>query len=151
MNIRNLLSLAAFLLIAASCGRTEATMETTVENKHLKTLNTTNVCPSSIASDKRGNLYVADKENGTIEMISLSGDRILYAENLGSPSSIAVDNSGNIYVLNNENNSLLVVNKNKKISVAAENIGESIGLTVDYYGRVSVLCRDNVKIFNLGY
>jgi hypothetical protein len=148
MDIRKFLSLAAFLFIFASCGGTEPSGENIRKKEYSKTLNTSIQSPSSIASDKRGNLYIADREKGAVEMISVFGDRVLYAQNLGLPSSITVDNSGIIYFINDENNSLLLINKNKEIKIVAENIGKSIDMTVDLYGRVSILCADQVKIFS---
>src|SRR5208282_3761301 len=57
--------------------------------------------PYGLAFDSSGNLYVANRGNGTIEKFSPGGvDLGAFATGLNGPSGPAFDSSGNLYVAN---------------------------------------------------
>lgn len=54
--------------------------------------------PSATASDRAGNLYIADTDNGRIRKVSPSGTITSLPQRFQSPSVLAVDDAGRLYV-----------------------------------------------------
>jgi sugar lactone lactonase YvrE len=54
--------------------------------------------PGATASDRAGNLYIADTDNGRIRKVSPSGIITSLAQRFESPSALAIDGAGRLYV-----------------------------------------------------
>lgn len=121
------------------CSESYSNSEENLTRQEKSVIKGTNFRGSSMASDKRGNLYVAYKEEGKIERIDIEGNRVVIAEDLKKPYAIAVDNSCGVYFIEEESMCLFYVNKKGSLVKIAENLESPTDVCVDMYGRVSVL------------
>jgi sugar lactone lactonase YvrE len=138
-------------------------------------LNSTFNRPSSVATDRLGNIYIADAGNSRIRKITSLGivstvagygnftgsqDGVGSAATFSSPSGIAVDYAGNIYVADTGNNKIRKITPSGNVSTLAgsgnigssDGIGQSAsfkypsGVAVDGSGNVYVADTGNSKI-----
>jgi uncharacterized protein (TIGR03437 family) len=63
--------------------------------------------PAGIASDKQGNLYVADSRAGRVRRISASGVLSTIVVGLNVPTGLTVDNTGKLWISDAKSNELL--------------------------------------------
>ncbi len=93
--------------------------------------------PAGLTFDKKGNLYIADRENHRVRKVDTRGTITTIAGNgtagfsgdggkateamLKHPSGVAVDDKGNVYISDRSNERVRVVNKKGIISTYAGN------------------------------
>jgi DNA-binding beta-propeller fold protein YncE len=109
--------------------------------------------PHGIAADNKGNIFVADTNNGRIEEFSPSGVFITslgikgtgYGQ-LGEPNGIAIDRSGNIYVADASNHRV------QKLAPDGTLIDEWKGPDSGFYGprRIAIGPDDSVYVVDQG-
>jgi DNA-binding beta-propeller fold protein YncE len=109
--------------------------------------------PHGIAADNKGNIFVADTNNGRIEEFSPSGVFITslgikgtgYGQ-LGEPNGIAIDRSGNIYVADASNHRV------QKLAPDGTLIDEWKGPDPGFYGprRIAIGPDDSVYVVDQG-
>ena len=130
--------------------------------------------PVGLATDASANLYVADKGNNTIRMITSAGvvttlagsgtlgagDGTGAAASFNNPSGVAVDTSGNIYVADNGNNEIRKVTSAGVVTTfagsttagsadgtgTAASFNHPFGIAVDTAGNIYVADSGNYKI-----
>src|SRR6266542_4374364 len=109
--------------------------------------------PHGIAADNKGNIFVADTNNGRIEKFSQSGALITslgikgsgYGQ-LGAPNGIAIDRAGNIYVADASNHRVL------KLAPDGTLIDEWKGPDPGFYGprRIAIGPDDSIYVVDQG-
>ncbi|HMH20175.1 MAG TPA: hypothetical protein VK563_00295 [Puia sp.] len=130
--------------------------------------------PAGVAIDAAGNVYVADKSNHLIRMITTSGVTSLFAGNGAPgfndgasaaaqffyPAGVAVDTSGNVYVADSGNQRIRKITTSGQVSTLAgsglqgfaEGPGSSArfnspgGIAVDTIGNIYVADTNNHRI-----
>lgn len=80
--------------------------------------------PTGIASDKEGNIFIAEYNNNTILKITPDDKRIVYLKDpqISGPVGIAFDNSSNLYIANYSKDNVLKVTPLGEISVLISNV-----------------------------
>jgi DNA-binding beta-propeller fold protein YncE len=111
--------------------------------------------PTGIAVDAKGNILVADTNNGRIEKFSPTGtflsflgtDRIGHGQ-LVEPNGIAIDHAGNIYVAEVGSN-----HRVQKLSPDGTFIAEWKGPEVGFYGprRIAIGSDDSIYVVDQGH
>ncbi len=109
--------------------------------------------PHGIAADSKGNIFVADTNNGRIEKFSPSGVYITslgikgtgYGQ-LGEPNGIAVDRAGNVYVADASNHRV------QKLAPDGTIIDEWKGPDAGFYGprRIAIGPDDSIYVVDQG-
>jgi sugar lactone lactonase YvrE len=107
--------------------------------------------PTSIATDRNGNVYVADTKNSTIRKItalgmvttlagaalsSASDDGAGNAARFDNPRGVATDLNGNVYVADTENNTIRKISPAGVVSTLAGSPGRRYstnGRNIDYF------------------
>ena len=88
--------------------------------------------------DSLGNSYVANTSEGSIDKITPSGGRSVYASGLGWPTNLAFDNVGNLYAANCGSSSIVKITPDGSTSVFASVMYGSRGLAFDGSGNLYV-------------
>lgn len=80
--------------------------------------------PTGVASDREGNVYVAEFTTNSIIKITPSGERIVFVKDakISGPIGLACDSSGNIYIANYNKDNVLKVSNLGEISVMISNV-----------------------------
>jgi len=109
--------------------------------------------PHGIAADNKGNIFIADTNNGRIEKFSQGGAFIAslgikgsgYGQ-LGAPNGIAIDRTGNIYVADASNHRVL------KLAPDGTLIDEWKGPDPGFYGprRIAIGPDDSIYVVDQG-
>ncbi len=78
--------------------------------------------PSGIATDDRGNIYVASFGENAVYKISIHGQKTLVSKSalIKGPIGVAIDKNGNIYIANYLANNILKVTSDNNVSIFAE-------------------------------
>ncbi len=129
--------------------------------------------PAGMVVDGSGNLYISDKENHSIRMLSVNGqvstiagngttgttDGVGSAARFRSPHGITLDGAGNIYVADEGNHRIRKITPQGEVSTlagsrrgfadgsgAAAQFNDPIDITTDNSGNLYVADRDNHRI-----
>jgi sugar lactone lactonase YvrE len=95
--------------------------------------------PFAIAVDSSGNVFVADRGDGTVRKITPGGYVSPFATGLGVPYGIAVDSSNNVYVTDNGTKEILKFSPSGGTRMTFfGGLVAPIGAAVDVYGNVYV-------------
>lgn len=80
--------------------------------------------PTGIASDKSGNLYIAEYNNNTILKITPDDQRIVYLKDpqISGPVGLGFDSYGNLYIANYSKDNILKATPLGEISVLISNV-----------------------------
>lgn len=86
--------------------------------------------------DLDGNLYVVNKQGGTISMVNSVGDISIFADNLSSPVDVDLDATGKVYILQ-QNTSFIVIDSN----------GVRSEVNTDIQNQSGIEARDNGDVY----
>lgn len=103
--------------------------------------------PTGIASDKNGNLYIAEYNNNTILKVTTDDKRIVYLKDpqISGPVGLAFDNSGNLYIANYSKDNILKVSPLGEISVLISNVKKPYYLYINN-GMLFVSCQGSDSV-----
>ena len=78
--------------------------------------------PSGVATDSRGNIYVASFSENVIYKISIYGKKVVFSKSavIKGPIGVAVDKNDNIYVANYLANNLIKISPNGLAEIFAD-------------------------------
>jgi len=105
--------------------------------------------PSAITMDRRGNLYVVDREKGCVDVIMPDGTKTVLAEGLATPTGIAVDFKGRAYVCEASLGTIQCIHPSGEITRVAEGLCQPAGITLDRDGDLIVACKGNGSIVKI--
>jgi serine/threonine protein kinase/sugar lactone lactonase YvrE len=143
--IRKITSEGSVSLLAGSPGSPGWT-DAKGDNAHFRN-------PWSVAVDKSGNVYVADKDNFVIRQITADGRVTTLAGKPGvpgfadgnrevarfkAPHGIAVDSAGNVYVADTANEAVRKISKSGSVTSIALGLSNPESIAVDSTGTVYV-------------
>ncbi|HEX8919410.1 MAG TPA: protein kinase [Chloroflexota bacterium] len=114
--------------------------------------------PAGMATDKQGNLYIADREHNRIVKLSPTGKQLASFGGYGTgqpayggepkfslPSGVSVDGQGNIYVADTDNNRIEILNSRGRVirivtgeSAHQARLDQPASVTVDRQGDIIV-------------
>ena len=99
-------------------------VQQTVSNPENKSILFKFTSPTGIASDSKGNIYVANYTNDFISKITPQKAHLAFAKNslINSPVGIAIDKFDNLYVANYETNNILKITPTAQVSIFMQNI-----------------------------
>lgn len=80
--------------------------------------------PTGIATDRDGNVYVAEFNNNTIIKITPDNKKIVYVKDskISGPIGLAIDNSNNMYIANYNKDNVLKVSEYGEITILISNV-----------------------------
>jgi sugar lactone lactonase YvrE len=93
---------------------------------------------TGLAFDRKGNLYVSSRHEGTVYRVSPDGATSVYAEGMGVATGIAFDSNGNLYVSSRHEGTVYRVSPDGATSVYAEGMGVATGIAFDSNGNLYV-------------
>jgi gliding motility-associated-like protein len=115
--------------------------------------------PIRSVEDAAGNLYVADRDNGSVRKVTPAGVVTTYATSFNQPNGITIDASGNFYVTEAASNDIKELKPNGTTTVfaggtlgSADGTGTNAsfyypyGITIDAAGNLYVADSQNNKI-----
>lgn len=94
--------------------------------------------PASLALDRHGNLYVAEKEAGALQRVTPGGERLVLARELDRPRALAVERDGAVLVATRR--ALWRVRPDGLRERLAVDLPEPTSLVLDRDGGVWVSC-----------
>ncbi len=105
--------------------------------------------PSAITMDRRGNLYVVDREKGRVELIMPDGTKTVFAEGLATPTGIAVDFKGRVYVCEALPGTVQCIHPSGEMTRVADGLCQPAGITLDLDGGLIVACKGSGSIVKI--
>lgn len=89
--------------------------------------------PTGIATDKQGNVYIAEFNNNTIIKITPNNKKTVYIKDpkINGPIGLAYDNSRNMYIANYNKDNVLKISPLGEISVLISNVKKPYYLHID--------------------
>lgn len=131
------------------CSENETAAGTLSLMEKVKPLTTTMSTPCAITMDRRGNLYVVDREKGCVEVIMPDGMKTVFAEGLNTPTGIAVDSKGQVYVCEALPGTVQCIHPSGKMTRVAEGLRNPSGITLDRDGGLIVACKGDGSIVKI--
>ncbi len=105
--------------------------------------------PSGIATDNRGNIFVASFIENQIYKISIYGQKVIFSKSnlIHGPIGLAIDKDNNIYVANYSANNIIKITPNNIVSIFAT-INKPYCLNYDsMHNRLYVTEQDTNKLY----
>jgi sugar lactone lactonase YvrE len=109
--------------------------------------------PASIASDKEGNLYVADPSSGSVKVFTPKGKLLRGFGTMRSPSGVAIDPTGDLFVADSYNAQVWRFSLDGKAAKSWGSQGTSegqlrlpAGVAVDAEGHIWVADKGNQRL-----
>lgn len=99
--------------------------------------------PIGLVLDKRQNLYMADRQNGYVYCVPLSGDPILLAGVPGTPTALAVDTLRNVFVSTSDGH-IYRVALDGSVAETYTCPTRPVGMSIDRDGDLIVATEDGV-------
>ncbi len=93
--------------------------------------------PHSIAVDKQGRVYVADRENYRIQVFDSEGKHLAVWSGIGSPWGLALSNDGHVFMSDGYNNRVLKLTMDGKVAGAFGSFGKTAG-SLHYCHQIAV-------------
>jgi len=107
----------------------------------------------NIAIDKKGRVYIADRENSRVQIFDADGKFIDQWTHLGKVFGLYIDNKGTVYTTDGESNSVYVVSEKGEVLAKFGKTGEGPGefqmahsITLDSKGKIYVTEGDGMRI-----
>ena len=104
--------------------------------------------PAGVAYDAMNNLfYVSNYLNGTVSVVSGTGNVSTFAVGLYGPLGLAFSSPGNLYIANSANGTIAHVVQGSGVSTFAAGFGLPVGVALDAAKNVYVSDQSNNMIF----
>jgi sugar lactone lactonase YvrE len=87
--------------------------------------------PSGLCFDSQGNLYIANHNSNTVQVVSPTGVDSVFASGFAGPVGLVFDGTGSLYVANRYSNSISKVTKEGTITTYAHDIAVPHSLAFD--------------------
>jgi DNA-binding beta-propeller fold protein YncE len=107
----------------------------------------------NIVIDKKGRVYVADRENERVQIFDANGKFLEQWKHVGKPFGLHIDDKMNVYITDGESNSIYVVSEKGKVLSKFGKTGGGPGefkmahsITVDRKGHIYVAEGDGQRI-----
>jgi len=94
--------------------------------------------PDAVACDSQGNLYVADRVDGTVSKVTPQGTVSLFASGLGHPVALAFDAHGTLYVASNSDGTVRRITPQGTVSIVAGGLVTPSALAFDAQGNLYI-------------
>lgn len=111
------------------------------------------IVPANIASDKEGNLYIADPSSGRVKVFTSKGKLLRAFDTMNGPSGVAIDPTGDVFVADSYNARVLRFSLDGKMAKSWGSQGTSegqftlpAGVAVDTEGHIWVADKGNHRI-----
>ena len=124
-----------------SVGMADAGFQNNEENKRHELFES----PEAIIVGSSGDVYVADRRTGTVNMFDNDGDYIKSFGSMVSPRGIAADSQGNIYVIEQGNNRVVKFDPSGNMLKVWGAFGIEDGMFKAPYG-IAIDSKDNVYV-----
>ncbi len=94
--------------------------------------------PTRIAEDANGNVFVADRDNGSVRKITPTGTVTTFAQGYSQPNGLCVDPAGNVFVADAGSNSVEKTTPAGVITNFASGFNSPYDVTIDAAGNLYV-------------
>jgi gliding motility-associated-like protein len=94
--------------------------------------------PTRVAEDANGNVFVADRDNGSVRKITPSGTVTTLAQGYSQPNGLCVDPAGNVFVADAGSNSIEKTSPAGVITNFASGFNSPYDVTIDAAGNLYV-------------
>ena len=139
--------LVSMMLLSCRSNETDTgTLPVTIKTIHLTAKMS---APSAITMDRRGNLYVVDREKGWVELILPDGTKTVFAEGLNTPTGIVVDIKGRVYVCEALPGTVQCIHPSGAMTCVAKGLSHPSGITLDRDGDLFVACKGDGSIVKI--
>ena len=113
--------------------------------------------PVGMVMDKKGNIFISDKNNHNIRKIDPAGNVKTFAgsgnkgcddgkgldASFNEPHGLAIDKKGNIYVADKSNNSIRIINRKGEVETYLQNKNKNNIGANDYFSQPIDICIDS--------
>lgn len=108
--------------------------------------------PTGLAEDSKGDLYVANYGNDSINIVSSDGKpkNIIKNELIKGPVGIAIDSRDNVYVANYQLNNVIKIDKSGAIKVVLKDVVKPYYLYLNKSGVLYVSEQDKNTVIRIG-
>lgn len=137
------------LMMFLSCTNSDTDAGTLPVRIKVRQLTTNVTTPSAITMDRRGNLYVVDREKGCVDVIMPGGSKKVFAEGLKTPTGIVVDVKGRVFVCEALSGTVQCIHPSGAMTRVAEGLCYPSGITTDRDGGLLVACKGNGSIVKI--
>jgi DNA-binding beta-propeller fold protein YncE len=107
----------------------------------------------NIAIDKKGRVYIADRENERVQIFDADGNFLDQWKHIGKPFGLYVDDKTKVYITDGQSNKVYVLDEKGKVISTFSKTGEAPGefqmahsITLDSKGNIYVAEGDGMRI-----